>query len=179
MRPLVLLTAALVAGAPFQAPLTAQAATRAVEPVSMKPLEWLVGRWTGTGSMMAGPGARTEAAVKETATRHAGGHVLMLEGLGTADGKVVHDAFAVIWYDAEKGTHRMRGFRANGHVLETDVAVTDRRIVWGFPGPRGGNIRFTVTHTDAGQWHEVGEFSGDGSTWQQFMEMTLAREPGS
>ena len=179
MRPLVLLTAALAIGTMTTTPLQAQAVMRTVEPTKMQPLDWLVGRWTGTGSLTTGPGARAEATVKETATRHAGGHVLMLEGLGTADGQVVHDAFGVIWYDAEKGTHRMRGFRANGHAVETDIAVADRSIVWGFPGPRGGNIRFTVTHTDAGQWHEVGEFSDDGNTWHRFMEMTLSREPGS
>ena len=180
MRPMVLLTAALVAGSPTARPLAAQAVTAAVEPAGMKPLDWLVGRWTGTGSMVTGPGARKEAAARETATRHAGGHVLMLEGLGTAaNGDVVHDAFAVLWYDAEKGTHRMRGFRANGHALETDVTVTDRQITWGFQDPRGARIRFTVTHTESDQWHEVGEYSADGAAWHPFMEMTLSREPGS
>lgn len=179
MRSMVLLAAALTAGPLTATPLAAQAAARAVEPTKMQPLEWLVGRWIGTGSMMAGPGESHEAVVKESATRHAGGHVLMLEGLGTADGAVVHDAFAVIWYDPEKSTHRMRGFRANGHVLETDVTVTDKRIVWGFQQPRGGHVRFTITLTADGKWHEIGEYSGDGATWQQFMQMTLSRDAGS
>lgn len=178
MRSMVLLAAALTAAPLMTTRLTAQAAARAVEPTKMQSLEWLVGRWTGAGSMMTGPGTSREAVVKETATRHAGGHVLMLEGLGTADGEVVHDAFAVIWYDPEKATHRMRAFRANGHVLETDVAVTDTRIVWGFQQPRGGHVRFTISRTDEGKWHEIGEYSGDGATWQQFMQMTLSRDAG-
>lgn len=179
MRPLVLIAAALAAGPMISAPLFAQGAMRPVEATQMQPLEWLVGRWTGQGSFMTGPGQSHQADVKETASRHAGGHALMLEGLGTADGKVVHDAFAVIWYDAEKGTHRLRAFRANGHVLETELTASDGRIVWGFQQPEGGHIRFTIDRTDDGRWHEVGEYSGDGAAWHRFMEMTLTRERGS
>lgn len=28
-----------------------------------------------------------------------------------------------------------------------------------------------------GAWHEVGEFSRDGATWTQIMEMRLRRDP--
>jgi hypothetical protein len=35
-------------------------------------------------------------------------------------------------------------------------------------------IRFTIEF-DEKRWHEVGEASGDGSTWRTFMEMNLER----
>ncbi len=178
MRSLVLLAAALAAGPTVTTPLAAQVA-HAVEAAAMKPLQWLVGRWSGTGTMMTGPAERTEATAHETASTHAGGHVLMLEGLGTAESKVVHSAFAVIWYDAGAKTHRLRAFRFNGDRVDSDLAVTEKQLVWGFKDPRGANIRFTISHTDDGKWHEIGEYSADGATWHQFFDMTLARESGS
>jgi len=177
MRSLVLL-AALAAGFLPATPISAQAVTQAADPAEMKALDWLVGRWTGAGSVSRGPGGRMDALVRESATRHAGGHVLVLEGLGTSGTDTVHNAFAVIWYDTTAATHRMRAFRSNGHIVDSDLAVTERGIVWGFQEP-SGMIRFTVTRTDEGKWHEVGEFSRDGSTWHRFMEMTLTRDSGS
>src|SRR5688500_19194937 len=83
MRSLVLL-AALAAGFLPATPISAQAVTRAADPAEMKALDWLVGRWNGAGSVSRGPGGRMDAVVRESATRHAGGHVLVLEGLGTS-----------------------------------------------------------------------------------------------
>jgi hypothetical protein len=37
-------------------------------------------------------------------------------------------------------------------------------------------VRFTMNLTDAGQWHEIGEFSMDGATWRQFLDFTLTRQ---
>ena len=178
--PTLLLPLLLVIGST----LAAQA-PKPPEPVAMKPLAWIVGEWTGTGSMMTGPGTMSDASVHETATLHAGGHVLVLEGLGKAKvpgqagETVVHNAFATIWYDADAKAYRMRAFRATGHAVDAGITVADKRIVWGFRDPRAGQIRFTVNLTDDGKWHEVGENSQDGTTWNRFFEMTLSRKAGS
>ena len=175
MRPLIsLCAAALLAGA---GPLAAQGA---LPPGPMRQLDWLVGEWRGAGTMMRGPGQQVEGSIVERATSHAGGHALTLTGLGKAavpgnDSVVVHDAFAMLWHDAEAGKFRLKTFRATGHTVDADIEVGERRIVWGFPDPRAGQIRFTVSLTPEGRWHEVGELSRDGATWMKFFEMTLSR----
>ena len=39
----------------------------------------------------------------------------------------------------------------------------------------GVTIRFTVKF-DERRWHEIGEASTDGKTWNKFLEMTLERQ---
>jgi hypothetical protein len=173
MRSLVLALAA-AAGA---LPLAAQASA----PVTaMQQLDWLVGEWTGMGTMAMGPSQQHEGSIVERATRHAGGHAITLEGLGKAaqasgDSIVVHNAFAVLWYDAEAKAFRMKAFRATGHTVDPEIAVSEGKIVWGFTDPRAGRIRFTVTHLPDDRWHEVGEASRDSTTWTKFFEMNLTR----
>ena len=176
MRPLIALcAAATLAGAgslAAQAPLASP----------MRQLDWLVGEWHGNGNMMIGPGRQHDASVVEHAEVHAGGHALTLDGLGKAlqgrDSIVVHSAFAVIWHDAEAARFRIKAFRATGHTVDADITVGDGSIVWGFDDPRAGRVRFTVTRTPEGRWHEVGEASRDGTTWMKFFEMSLVRLGG-
>jgi hypothetical protein len=158
-------------------PLAAQASAPAT---AMAQLDWLMGEWNGMGTMAMGPGQQHEASIVERATRHAGGHAITLEGLGKAaaasgDSIVVHNAFAVLWHDTDTKTFRMKAFRATGHTVEPEIAVSDSSIVWGFTDPRAGRIRFTVTHLPDGRWHEIGEASRDGTTWMKFFEMNLTR----
>ena len=175
MRSLIsLCAAALLAGT---GPLAAQGA---LPPGPMRQLDWLVGEWHGAGTMTRGPGQQVEGSIVERATSHAGGYALTLSGLGKAavpggDSVVVHDAFAMLWHDADSGRFHLKTFRANGHTVDADIEVGERRIVWGFPEPRAGQIRFTVALTPEGRWHEIGEFSRDGATWTKFFEMTLRR----
>ena len=173
MRSFVLAFAA-AAGA---LPLAAQASAPATV---MQQLDWLVGEWMGTGTMSMGPGQRHEGSIVERATRHAGGHAITLEGLGKAaqasgDSIVVHNAFAVPWYDAEAKAFRMKAFRATSHTVDPEISVSEGKIVWGFTDPRAGQIRFTVTHLPGDRWHEIGEASRDGTTWMKFFEMNLTR----
>lgn len=157
-------------------PLAAQGSAAA----GMQQLDWLIGEWNGTGTMSMGPGRQHEGSIVERATRHAGGHAITLEGLGkaaqaTGDSIVVHDAFALIWYDANSKAFRMKTFRATGHSVEPEIAVSEGKIVWGFTDPRAGRIRFTVTHLPGDRWREIGEASRDGTTWMKFFEMNLTR----
>jgi hypothetical protein len=173
-RSISLCAAALLCGS------TSLAAQAALPAGPMRQLDWLVGEWQGAGTMTRGPGQRVEGSIVERATSHAGGYAMTLSGLGKAavpggDSIVVHDAFAMLWHDADAGRFRLKTFRANGHTVDADIEVGERRIVWGFPDPRAGQIRFTVALTPEGRWHEVGEFSRDGATWMKFFEMTLSR----
>jgi hypothetical protein len=92
-------------------------------------------------------------------------------------GQVVHDAFAVIYWDAQRNQYTMRSFVGTGMTLEAKAEVSDRKIVWGFEHPQAGLMRYTITLTPAGEWREVGEVSRDrGATWMQILEMTLKKQ---
>ena len=53
--------------------------------------------------------------------------------------------------------------------------MTNDGFQWTLPKTRMGAIRYTLHHTAAGAWHEIGETSTDGKTWRKFFEMTLKR----
>ena len=69
----------------------------------------------------------------------------------------------------------MSSHLANGLLGDFAVTLVDRGVSWWREVP-GGTVRNTARFT-ADEWHEIGEFSRDGTTWPQIMEMRLRREP--
>jgi hypothetical protein len=158
----------------------AQAVTHGGAPAEMKKLAFLAGKWEGTGSLRRGPGEQAQAKVTEVATFKLQGSVLLLEGRGVAktpEGAdlVVHDALAVLSFDRVKNRFVIRTYRAGGEMLEPEIEVADRKIIWQFDEPRAGRIRFTLTVGDDGLWREIGEASRDGKNWFPFFGMQLKK----
>ncbi|HMV46461.1 MAG TPA: hypothetical protein PLD20_15425 [Blastocatellia bacterium] len=148
----------------------------------MKKPAFLIGDWHGEGWIEMGPGKRSTFKQTETVQSKLNGTVLIVEGLGkgkignTGEEGVIHNALAVISYDAAAKKYQFRAFRADGNYIDAAATVGDKQLVWGFRDPqRGTEIKYTIKLTDAGQWREVGEFSMDGKQWRQFFEMTLQR----
>lgn len=147
----------------------------------MRKLDFLIGEWEGDGWIEFGPGQRHTFKQKESIQSKVGGHALLIEGLGkgklqsTGEERVVHIAFAVVSYDKEAKRFRFLAWRATGDSVDTDVAVAEKSLVWGFRDPRAGQIRFTIKLDGAGRWLEIGETSRDGQTWRKFFEMTLQK----
>ena len=178
MRTALVLSLVCSLGAPAAAQPTHGAAGATPDSVALSPLAFLVGEWEGTGWLQMGP-QRQPARVRETARWAAGGAVLVIDGLGTStepgsEGRPVHQAFAVVSYDRAAGAVRFRAYRAGEEIVDTPT-IEERRLVWRRPAPGGGQVRFTMSLTPAGEWHEVGEFSRDGASWTRFLEMTLRR----
>jgi hypothetical protein len=145
----------------------------------MKKLDFLVGRWEGTGRMQMGPGAQEEARVTEIVQPKLGGAIVMIEGIGRVgeDDRIVHHALGVISFDAQAKEYRMRAYRADGRFVDPVIELQEKKIVWSFDDPRAGSIRYTITINEKGQWREIGEMSRDGGkTWNPFFEMTLDRK---
>jgi hypothetical protein len=147
----------------------------------MKKLDFLVGTWKGEASLQMGPGKRETVLQTETVTSKAGGKVLLVEGLGRrkmengSAGDVVHDAIALISWDKARNTYRFNAHVAQQDSVDTTIDLTaPNTLVWGFDTPQG-KVRYTITLTAKGQWHEVGEFSRDAKDWMKFFEMTLSR----
>jgi len=167
-----------LAGAPVRAqgPGPDGSANRA----AIQRLDFMVGHWKGEAWMLRGA-ERVQTTMTETIERKLGGVVLLVEGTGaipgegTAPGRVVHNALAVVSFDAQSGGYVMRSYVASG--LWGDFALTpiEGGVSWSREVP-GGRVRNTAKIGN-GEWHEVGEFSRDGTTWTQIMEMKLRREP--
>lgn len=162
---------------------SAQAAMGNTQRDALAKLAWIEGEWRGDAWMITGPNQRRTADQSEKVFRAAGGTVLVIQGIGKATnagaetGMIVHDALAVIYWDAQRNAYIVRAFVSTGQTLETTAEVGDRRIVWGFEHPQAGLTRYTVSLTPSGEWREVGESSRDrGATWVQFMEMTLRKQ---
>ncbi len=143
-------------------------------------LSWIEGDWSGAAWYQMGP-RKSNVNQTEKIYRAAGGTVLVIQGIGTISdpgappNTVVHDAFAVLYWDAPAQKYKFRSHIANGHTLETIAEVTGKTLQWVFDGPTG-RMRYTLTLTHAGEWNEIGERSTDqGGTWTKFMEMTLRK----
>jgi hypothetical protein len=169
--------AALLAGpsAFSQAPAPPKAQIEA-----MKKLGPWVGEWKGSGWASSGPGQRHEFTIVEKVQRKVGGSVLLVEGRGTkkADGGevVVHEALALVSYDDGAKRYRWEAHDLRGQAITVEPKLIDGGLEWGFrSGERGVTVRFTIQF-DEKRWHEVGEVSTDGKTWNKFLEMTLERQ---
>ena len=177
-RPMLLTAATTVI---LTGSLAGQAPDPSANRAAIDRLGAMVGRWRGDAWMAREGGQRVETVMTETVERKLGGTVLLIEGLGQvpAEGggepRVVHHALAVLSFDPRTGGYQMRSHLANG--LSGDFAVTlvDGGVSWSREVP-GGTVRNTARFT-GDEWHEIGEFSRDGTTWLQVMEIRLRREP--
>ena len=144
------------------------------ERAGLAPLARLVGTWEGPATAVVGAGRTESATQHEQVDFGSAQTVLIVRGTGRLkDGKVIHDATALIWYDADARKLRMRAHRMEGIAIEPEIELKGDSLVWGFEVP-GGRIRFTTTFTDS-TWHEVGHFLRDGAPPVQTMEMRLKK----
>jgi hypothetical protein len=147
----------------------------------MKKIDFLVGQWRGEGWMEFAPGQRRTFKGTEVVQSKLDGLLLTIEGLhrGTVGDKgeevVVHNAFAVVSYDAKAKRYRFQAFTSRGNSEDAEAKVSEGQLVWGMKVPQFGDVRYTIKLDDKGRWFEIGEVSRDGKTWQQFFEMTLQR----
>lgn len=178
MRRTTFLTAAIAVALP--ALLPGQAPDASAARAAIERLNSMVGRWRGEAWMAREGGQRAQTVMTETVERKLGGTVLLIEGLGQApaegggEPRVVHHALAVLSFEPRTGSYQMRSYLANGLSGDFAVALVEGGVSWSREVP-GGTVRNTARFT-ADEWHEVGEFSRDGTTWTQVMEIRLRRE---
>ncbi|MGH7584972.1 MAG: hypothetical protein ACREMH_01885 [Gemmatimonadales bacterium] len=159
--------------------LSAQAPDPAPSRAAIERLKFMEGTWRGTAWMMRG-NERTQTDMVEIVERKLGGTVLLVQGLGTvadpgaATRRTVHDALAVISFDPRSGAYGMRSYLGSGQFGDFTLTLVDGGVTWTREVP-GGRIRNTARYT-ADEWHEIGEFSRDDTTWTQVMEIKLRRE---
>ena len=175
MRTLALAGALLLVAA---VPCRAQAPDGSAARAAMEQLAFMVGDWEGDAWMQRGA-ERVPTRMRERVRRELGGTVFLVEGRGEtiaaagAPARLVHHALAIVSHDAQQSRYTMRSHIGSG--LSGDFVLTpvDGGVQW-TREVQGGRVRNTA-RIGGDTWHEVGEFSSDGVTWRQIMEMRLHR----
>jgi hypothetical protein len=172
---------ALVAVLLLVSPLAAQQPSAAHQE-AMKKLDYLVGKWKGDATFSTGPKDTKTVTQTEDVQFKLDGVVLQVEGIGRGKvpGKdkeeILFHALGVMSYDAQAKKYKIKAYRMEGTSVDADATLTDKGFIWGFKEPqRGVEVKYTMTLTPKGEWHEVGEYTLDGKTWTKFIEMTLTR----
>ena len=176
-RPLVLCAFALVPAVVAAQPPGGEANREA-----MKKLDYLAGKWKGEATVSMDPKETKTVTQTEDVQFKLNGTVLLVEGVGRGKlpGKdeegVLFNALGVMSYDAQTKKYKVKAYRSEGQSVDADLTLAEKGFVWGFKEPtRNLEVKYTMTLTAKGEWHEIGEFSQDGKTWTKFIEMTLTR----
>jgi hypothetical protein len=142
----------------------------------MKKLNFMVGEWKGEGWIITPGGKRHEFIQTENIRYKLDGLALLVEGTGRRkpSNTVTFEAIGVIFYDERAKQFRMHSGTTEGHSGVSDMKLIEGGLQWS-PQATGGRLRYTIKLTEKGEWHEVGEYSQDGNTWQKFHEMTLQK----
>jgi len=145
---------------------------------AMRKLSFLAGKWSGEARMLRGPGEPLEMKQTEEAEYKLDGLILTIEGVGRtkSDGTPVLQAFAVISYDDESGSYRMRAFN-DGRYLETDLKLANdgKGATWGFSF---GSIKTSslLRINDKGEWTEQAEITFGDAPARKLLELSVSRE---
>jgi hypothetical protein len=178
MRPLLLSALLLLplSAQDAKAPDPKPAATAMTPAEAMKKLAFLQGEWKGTGSFAFGPDRKVTFDQRETVESKLNGALIVVEGLGTAGGRPVHQAYGIFSYDPARKSYAFRAYLADGRFRDMDVLeVGDGGFSWGLTEPGGAQVRYTMTRGAGGEWIEKGARSLDGKAWTPFFEMSLAK----
>lgn len=168
-------TAARAQTATAASPADAAAAKRA----AMERLAYMVGEWEGEGWIQTGGPRITFRGVERVHSR-LGGVALLVEGdfssrpPGATRDVPVHQTLGVITFDETDSTYRLATWLATG--ASGSYTLELRPDGWRWHIDVGaGTVRYTATFPNDDEWIEIGEFSRDGSQWDQFFEMRLQR----
>ena len=146
---------------------------------NIKKLHILEGLWKGEAWMINRDREKEYIIQTEKVQLKQNGRVITIDGTGIdkeslrSKPTVVHDAFAVIYFDEEKQKIQMLAFNRGRHVITEPQIGEQGSLVWGFTVPNMGKVRYTLRLNEQGQWYEIGEVSRDGVQWFQNFEMTL------
>lgn len=134
-------------------------------------LEFIVGNWAGTGWMMGRDGQKRTFDQTEKIKFKLDSTAILIEGLGKSNGKIIHNALAVVRYNKAEENFNFRSYLSNGRGGDFKAELIDGKFYW-YPND---NMRYIIYLNDKGQWYETGEMKRENE-WFQFFEMTLDKQ---
>jgi hypothetical protein len=143
---------------------------------AMQKLAFLAGHWSGSVTVVRGPGQPLKAIQTEVVQYKLDGLVLLVEGRSTApDGKVVFSALATIAYDDAAKTYRFRAYN-DGRYVDAELAVPGNGFSWSY-GAGPAHVVNTMKLTETGEWQESTEVEMGSGPPRKVVEMLLERQP--
>ncbi len=145
---------------------------------SIDKISFLIGTWNGAGWIQTDT-QKLSFKQDEKIYKKANGTILQIEGLGkdTLDStKLIHQAFDLIFFDAENGSYQMKSFRDNGTMVDGKVLFPDEHTIqWVFSNQDKGKVRYTISVQDR-ECIETGEMYVEDDNWIKFFEMILKKK---
>jgi hypothetical protein len=166
MKFTALLSLILTISAYGQTPVTD---SQAKEEVSK--LSFIVGNWEGEGWMMGRDGTKHPFKQTEKIQFKLDSTAVLIEGLGTNQGQVIHNALAIVTFNKEEENYTFNSFLSSGRGGSFEAKLVDDKFHW-YPNE---NMRYIISLNEKGQWYERGEMNREGN-WFQFFEMTLDKK---
>ena len=140
----------------------------------MQALKWITGKWQGTVSIMVGDGSKQEYKQTVEFTPKLKNSVFQFNEAASRGQDTVFQNIGMLSYDPLKSKYTILAYTDGGIQIEADVEVQDKKMIWRVP-VAGNLLRYTITLNEKGQWHQVGEGSGDaGQNWTNFFESKLS-----
>lgn len=133
-------------------------------------LSFLEGNWKGSGWMITQDQKRYTFEQEENIQIKLGGTAILIEGRGTSEGKVIHNALAIITDSEGDGKYDFTSFLQNGRKGTFKAELIGEKLFW-YPAEQ---VRYIIEIKDDGQWFETGEYNAGGN-WVKFFEMTLSK----
>jgi hypothetical protein len=170
MRHLLLLLLPLLLAA---AAAAQQGPDVAAQKAAMQKLAYLVGTWNGEATVFQQSGP-VKVKQTEQVEFKLDGLVMVMEGTGRNEaGDIKFRAFATIAYDDAAKVYRFRSYN-DGRYLDTEMKVVDQGFEWGYQaGP--AKVRFVMTLTPKGEWHEDGEVVIGSTPPRKTLDMTVRK----
>jgi hypothetical protein len=145
---------------------------------AMKEVGFLVGKWTGEARLLRGPVESVELLQTEEAHYKLDGLILVIEGIGRpkSGGQPLLQAFAIVCYDDESATYRMRTFN-DGRFLETQVNLLEegKGMTWGFAlGEITTNSVLRIN--ERGEWTELAQITIGSQPPKKLLELSVRPE---
>ncbi|MEB2786044.1 hypothetical protein [Algoriphagus persicinus] len=134
-------------------------------------VEFLVGEWEGSGWMMNQSREKMTFEHTEKVSLKLNGTALLIEGQGLSEGRIVHNALAIVTMASSGGKYNFNSFLQSNQQGKFKAELIDDVLYW-YPAE---NVRYVLTVNVQGQWNEIGE-ANSGGTWYQFFEMTLNKK---
>ncbi|SFT73107.1 hypothetical protein SAMN04489724_1887 [Algoriphagus locisalis] len=133
-------------------------------------LNFLTGKWKGTGWMMGQDMNKHTFDQTENVQFKLDSTAILVEGKGVSNGKTVQEAMAIITSQNESNQYDFQSFLPSGQKGTFKSELINGAYYW-YPTDF---IRYIMRVNEKGQWFEIGEINKAG-TWYQFFEMTLEK----
>lgn len=142
--------------------------TDSISKLEISKLDFLVGKWEGTGWIMGRDNQKHDFQQTEDIQFKIDSVAILIEGMGKSNKKITHNALAIISYNKKDSNYTFQSYTSTGRGGNFKAELSGKKFYW-YPND---NMRYIIWINEKGQWYETGEFKKENE-WNQFFEMTL------